>query len=265
MIENEIDKKIIFEILNTLGEKYINHIYFTDGADSKVFLLNNKYLVKQNNIDSIKAEIEFFTNTFSPFFQKIVYYPPTFQFVVYEFIPGKPIKKISSPCEIISAIIEVSKSFSNSTKPGFGYVGDEFDNWHEFLMYEAFHRQNIDSIDKNTVINAINSLKQYTFEKKLIHGDFGTHNFIENNEKLVGIIDPQPLLGDSLYDILFAICSNVGLLKVYSIDELSILINEPKEKIRLLFIVVLYARISRALKYHPQDIDTYLEFFKSIS
>ena len=46
MIENEKDKKIIQEVLEKVNESYIEHKYFTDGADSKVILLNNKYLIK---------------------------------------------------------------------------------------------------------------------------------------------------------------------------------------------------------------------------
>lgn len=264
MIENEIDKKIIFEVLEKLNEKYIEHKYFTDGADSRVILLNNKYLIKQNNISSIKAEIEFFENTFSTFFQKLVYYSPNFEFVVYRFIPGKPMKKITSSKEIISKILDISKSFSSTSKTGFGYLGEEFDSWSEFLSHETFHRPNVDDIDKNVVRETIKTLEKYPFEKKLIHGDFGTHNFIEDNGKFIGIIDPQPILGDPLYDILFAICSNVGLLNTYTLDELYSLINEPKEKVQAMLIVVLYARISRALKYHPNDIPAYLDYFNSI-
>lgn len=264
MIENEKDKKIIYEVLEKLNDSYIEHKYFTDGADSRVILLNNKYLIKQNNPDSIKAEIAFFESTFSTFFQKLVYYSPDFEFAVYEFIPGKPMKKITSSKEIISKILEVSKSFSKSSKPGFGYLGEEFASWSEFLFHEAFHRPNIDDIDKQLVKDAIKTLEKYPFEKKLIHGDFGTHNFIEDSGKFIGIIDPQTILGDPLYDILFAICSNVGLLNTYSLNELYSLIDEPKEKIRAMLIVVLYSRISRALKYHPNDIPTYLEYFNSI-
>ena len=262
MNEIEKDKKIINEVLKKVNEPYIEHIYFTDGADSRVMLLNNKYLIKQNNLNSIKAEIEFFESTFSTFFQKIVYYPQNFEYVVYNFIPGKPMKKITNSKEIISKILEITKTFSYSSKPGFGYLGEEFNTWEEFLNHEAFHRQNIDDIDKSKIQNAIKLLENYPFGKKLIHGDLGTHNFIENNGKFVGIIDPQPILGDPLYDILFAICSNVGLLDTYSLDELYILINEPKEKIKAMLIVVLYARISRALKYHPNDIPFYLEYLK---
>ena len=172
--------------------------------------------------------------------------------------------KYSSSKEIISKILEVTKSFSKTSKSGFGYLGEEFDSWSEFLAHEAFHRPNINDIDKQIINNAIKTLEKYPFDKKLIHGDFGTHNFIENNEKFVGIIDPQTILGDSLYDILFAICSNVGLLNTYSLDELYLLIDQPKEKIRAMLIVVLYARISRALKYHPNDIPSYLSYFNSI-
>ena len=264
MIENEKDKKIIYEVLEKLNESYVEHKYFTDGADSRVILLNNKYLIKQNNTNSIKAEIKFFESTFSTFFQKLVYYSPDFEFAVYKFIPGKPMKKITSSKEIISKILEVSKSFSKSSKPGFGYLGEEFNSWSEFLLHEAFHRPNIDDIDKQIIDEAIKVLEKYPFEKKLIHGDFGTHNFIEDNGKFVGIIDPQTILGDSLYDILFAICSNLDLLNTYSLDELYLLINEPKEKIRAMLIVVLYVRISRALKYHPNDIPAYLDYFNSI-
>ena len=264
MIENEKDKKIIQEILEKLNETYIEHKYFTDGADSRVILLNNKYLIKQNNSNSIKAEIEFFENTFSTFFQKLVYYSPDFEFAVYEFIPGKPMKKITSSKEIISKILEVAESFSSTSKPGFGYLGEEFSSWSEFLLHEAFHRNNIDDIDKSIVALAIKTLEKYPIDKKLIHGDFGTHNFIENNGKFVGIIDPQTILGDSLYDILFAICSNVSLLNTYKLEELYSLIDEPKEKIHAMLIVVLYARISRALKYHPNDIPAYLDYFNSI-
>lgn len=264
MLENEKDKKIIQEVLDKVNEPYIKHKYFTDGADSRVILLNDKYLIKQNNKHSIKAEIEFFENTFSTFFQKLVYYSPTFEYVVYEFIPGKPMKKITFPKEIISKVLEVVKSYPKTSKSGFGYLGEEFNSWSEFLTHEAFHRPNINDIDKNIINNAIKTLEKYPFDKKLIHGDFGAHNFIEENGKFVGIIDPQTVLGDPLYDILFAICSNVKLLNTYSLDELYPLIKEPKEKILSLLTIVLYARISRALKYHPNDIPAYLDYFNSI-
>ena len=77
-------------------------------------------------------------------------------------------------------------------------------------------------------------------------------------------IDPMPVIGDYLYDLLFAIVSNVDILSYVSLENLYCLIDEPTEKIRAMLVVVLYCRISRCLKYHPQDIDIYMEFWDKL-
>ena len=73
----------------------------------------------------------------------------------------------------------------------------------------------------NEIIDAINELNKYPFDKKLIHGDFGAHNFIKRNEKFVAAIDPQPIAGDPTYDLLFALVSNIDLIPFLSIDYLN--------------------------------------------
>ena len=107
-------------------------------------------------------------------------------------------------------------------------------------------------------------LEKYPFEKKLLHGDFGTHNFIQDNGKLVGVIDPMPVIGDYLYDLLFAIVSNVNILSSVTLEDLYTLVNEPSEKIKAMLTIVLYCRISRCLKYHPDDLDTYMNFWNNL-
>ena len=65
-IENNTDKIIIEKVLNLRNEDYVIHKYFTDGVSSRVILLNNKYLIKQNEPETIKSEVTFFkTNTSS--------------------------------------------------------------------------------------------------------------------------------------------------------------------------------------------------------
>jgi len=119
--------------------------------------------------------------------------------------------------------------------------------------------------NKKVINNCINILEKYPFNKKLLHGDFGTHNFIQENGKLVGVIDPMPVIGDYLYDLLFAIVSNVNILSSVSLDEIYSLVDEPQEKIKALLTIVLYCRISRCLKYNPQDIDAYMEVWEKIN
>ena len=109
-------------------------------------------------------------------------------------------------------------------------------------------------------------MEKYPFTKKIIHGDFGTHNFIKSNETglLIGIIDPMTVIGDHLYDILFAFASNTQILSSLTLDKICELVNEPKEKVSALLLIVLYSRISRCLKYHPEDINIYLEWWNTI-
>jgi streptomycin 6-kinase len=108
-------------------------------------------------------------------------------------------------------------------------------------------------------------LEKYPFDKKLLHGDFGTHNFIQEDGKLVGVIDPMPVIGDYLYDLLFAVVSNVDILSSVSLEDLYNLVNEPPEKIKAMLTIVLYCRISRCLKYHPEDIEIYMEYWNKLT
>lgn len=113
--------------------------------------------------------------------------------------------------------------------------------------------------------DAIENIYQIINDKKLIHGDFGTHNFIKVNGKFAGVIDPMPVLGDSLYDTLFAIVSNASVVKNISLDKIYSLLSEPHQKIKAMLIVVLYCRIARCLKYHKHDINIYMDFWNRLT
>lgn len=114
------------------------------------------------------------------------------------------------------------------------------------------------------MLDQVKILEDYKFDKKLIHGDFGTHNFIKVNGKFAGVIDPMPVIGDSLYDTLFAIVSNASVVKNISLNKIYSLLSEPHQKIKAMLIVVIYCRIARCLKYHKQDINIYMDFWNRL-
>ena len=262
------DKKIMNILLNHLHEEYKNHKYFNTGASSKVILLNDNYLIKQNTKLILQAEIEFLKLNNLDMFQKIIYIDPKYDFVVYKFIPGETMKQIDDIEDTIKKIVSISTSYTNCTLDGFGYLNEEVSSWIRFLKDEITYSSiNLKKYipNKKFVNQCLDILEKYPFEKKLLHGDFGTHNFIQENGKLVGVIDPMPVIGDYLYDLLFAIVSNVNIISSLSLDDIYSLVDEPQEKIKALLAVVLYCRISRCLKYHPQDIDAYMEFWKKLS
>ena len=154
--------------------------------------------------------------------------------------------------------------YKNYTGYGFGYLNEKFESWSKFLDDEIKYSSltvNPYIPDNSNVYKCINILEKYPFDKKLLHGDFGTHNFVKENGKLIGVIDPMPIIGDPLYDLLFAIVSNKDILKNITLEKIYSLANEPKEKINAMLTIVLYSRIARCIKYQPQDIDTYLNYW----
>ena len=267
ILNEQKDKKIMNILLNHLHEEYETHKYFNTGASSKVILLNNKYLIKQNTKLILQAEIEFLKLNNIDMFQKIVYVDPKYEFVVYDFIPGETMKHVDDVQDAIQKIVSIATSYPECTLDGFGYLNEEVSSWIRFLKDEiTYSSMNLKShIPNKKVVNqCLDIIEKYPFEKKLLHGDFGTHNFIQDNGKLVGVIDPMPVIGDYLYDLLFAIVSNVNLLSSVTLDDMYSLVDEPSEKIKALLTVVLYCRISRCLKYHPQDIDIYMDFWNNL-
>ena len=266
--ENIKDKEIIQNVLDTLDLQYESHKYYNDGASSRVILLNDKYLIKQNDELVLKAEVEFLKLNNLDIFQDIVYVDPKYQYVVYTFIHGDIMKVVDAPKDTIQKLAEVCGKYKVYGKEGYGYLNEEIDTWKDFLISEIeASSKNISEYiqSKDEVYEAAEILDKYLFEKKLIHGDFGTHNFVKVNGKLIGIIDPMPVIGDPLYDLLFAIVSNTDLLTSMEIEEIYTLTNEPREKVKALFKIVLYSRISRCLKYHPKDIDTYMKYWNVLN
>lgn len=265
---NKKDEEIAGKVLKKLDIPYECHKYFTDGTSSKVFLLNNHYLIKQNKKSLLKAETEFLKLNTSKIFQKIVYTDSDYEFVVYDFIPGDMMKSIDNIEDTLNSIITITSNYPTYTGKGFGYLNEEFETWSEFLNDEInYSSQTVTPYIKNNenVYKCINILEKYPFEKKLLHGDFGTHNFVKSNGKLVGVIDPMPVIGDPLYDSLFAMVSNKQMLEYININKISELTKEPQEKIKAMLTIVTYSRISRCIKYQPNDIEIYIKFWNNLN
>lgn len=263
----EKDQKIIQKVLKYFKLPYLTHHYFYDGTDSKVLLLNDSYLIKQNKKKNLKAEVEFLRKTRHEKLQKILYIDKSYEFVVYKFIPGETMKKVEDVPDTLKNIVSIVSCYSDCFKKGYGFLYNTVDSWSTFLENQVASSSPTvkEYISENALVSmAVSNLKNYPFEKKLLHGDFGTHNFIKQNKKLVGVIDPLPIIGDPLYDILFAVTSNAELLKQLPLSSLYEFISEPKEKIQHLLLIILYIRISRCLKYHPNDILFYLKYWNQL-
>lgn len=267
-IDNKIDKNIIEFVLRLLSIPYESHKYFTDGVSSHVILLNNKYLIKRSTPYAIKAEINFLSLNPSPKMQKIIYFDPSYRFAVYKFIHGDIMKQVDDIDDFLEYILYITSNYKTVDYYGYGYLYEEVSTWSDFLFDEITDSSKTLAAyipDNSIVLEQVKLLENYKFDKKLIHGDFGTHNFIKVNGKFAGVIDPMPVIGDSLYDTLFAIVSNASVVKNISLNKIYSLLSEPHQKIKAMLIIVLYCRMARCLKYHKQDINIYMDFWNSLT
>ena len=237
-----LDFNVINDACDNLHISYTSHKYFHDGTTSRIILLNNEYIIKQADSNQLKAEVTFATFYNMPKLQKVAYFDKDYKYVVYNFIPGDVMHVVTDFRDLADSIKRIVTGYKNYTEEYFGYLETPSTTWNDFLKNEVKEASLI-LPDFNYLLpivnNSIDELDKYPFEKKMLHGDFGTHNFIKENEKFVAAIDPIPLIGDPTYDLLFALVSNIDLLPYLSIDYLTEYTGESKQKVISLLKVVL--------------------------
>ncbi|MED0873186.1 phosphotransferase [Bacillus mobilis] len=240
------------------------------GTTSTVYLLDEKYVVKLNEAEVIREEAHFLSfyegNTL---FSKLLYKEPLHTFIVYSFLEG------NTSCERgykRSALRTLVKEVINKYKivpeaDGWGWKENSVQSWNEFLttnVVEAHEnvRRYISEEEYRTVLKLANNPNRGTGINQpfLLHGDLGFHNFIFQENKLHGVIDPLPVLGDPIYDLIYAFCSTPEDLTKETIDyAMKQCVFHKKDRDLYEEIVIgLYLRIDTCLRHHPKDLEDYL-------
>lgn len=240
--------------------------YFSDGeSGSTVFRLKEKYLVK--TIDKIELETfkVFFSYYNNEYFQKIVCYNKNLLYICFEYIEGDRFKnsKNKMPKEIVKEIYKIVSTYKLYDNEKYGYLFEESESWEKFLLEEAYKEKYKDIVDFSKLFKAFEILKKYECPKYLIHGDFGTHNFIVNNGN-IKVIDPMPVVGDYLYDFYCSIFTNTSIFKKLDIDYILSFFDREYEYKKALMTVCIFVRIVRAIKYDPEEVKIYLNYIKKI-
>ena len=184
----------------------------------------------------------------------------------YEFIRGVHYKEASlDNREAITQIANIVESYPRYVCDGYGFLEDRKPTWREFLLDEIeYAAKRIPSISQERVSKALTIAGQYNPEKYLMHGDFGTHNFLVENGK-IRVIDPMPIVGDRLYDFYFAILSNVTLFDKLGFDYIfSFFKGYDAEYRKALITIALYVRTSRAAVYDKDNLDKYIELYNNL-
>ena len=261
---NKIIDDISVKLNISINEEDI--YYFNDGAtDSIVFKIKDKYLVKTLNEIEFRTLKEFFKYYKNDYFQKIVCYNEQLLYICFEYIEGDLFKKskINEPKEIVKELYEIVRTYKKYDNEKYGYLYEESNSWTYFLLEESYKEKNKEIINYDKLFNALEIVKKYDCPKYLIHGDFGTHNFIINNGN-IKVIDPMPVVGDYLYDFYFAIFTDVLIFKDLDIDFILSFFDRDYEYKKAMMTICLYIRTNRVLKYNPDDFIIYKNYLEKI-
>lgn len=255
---NIIEKKLKIEVKTI---KKINK-----GTLSKVFLLNEKYILKIADFIFIKREIIYFKNNKSDYNEKLIYKDYKNRFIVYKYIKGNEIKELTkeSADSNLEIIINMTKNYKKTYRKKFGYIYEGYNSWYDFLESEIeFNHDYLPEEFKKTqevkVYKALENIKNAKIDVRYIHGDLGVHNIIFNDQKIKGIIDPTTMIGDYRYDIIYFIFSSSKIEKHINYRNLVNLLG--KDVINLI-VILLYSRISKLYKYSSNDDEK--KYFESL-
>ncbi|MDR4941368.1 MULTISPECIES: phosphotransferase family protein [Bacillus] len=253
-------------------EKVISHDpnsikVLNGGTTSTVYLLDEKYVVKLNEPDVIREEANFLSfyegNTL---FSKLLYKEPFHTYFVYSFLEGNTSceqgYKRSTLRTLVKEVINKNKIVPEAD--GWGWKESPVQSWNEFLTgnvktaYENVKRY-ISEEEYRKVLKLANRDAGVN-QPFLLHGDFGFHNFIFQENELYGVIDPLPVLGDPIYDLIYAFCSTPEDLTKETIDYVmkQCVFHKKERDLYEEIVIGLYLRIDTCLRHHPKDLEDYL-------
>jgi len=266
-IIKELIKKGIIE------KNVLDFRLFNGGTSSQIGYLQmengEKIVVKSNTPKVIEAEI-YLLNYYQDvsLFPGIIYADPAFRYILYTYMEGEMYVDFQRKAILKDLVQKVI----NHYKPAeihniWGLMEEPVGSWQDFLLAEVeVAGERLSSIlskeDYRLIISFVMSSNRNGLDTPyLLHGDCGVHNFLFENSHLSGVIDPTPIIGMPIYDLVFAFCSSPIDLSWETITEAAQELKFPIVEENLIeeVIIGLYIRISRCVAHHPNDLPMYLK------
>ncbi|WP_128101904.1 phosphotransferase family protein [Paenibacillus sp. DCT19] len=269
-IEQIMQELVNHKVLNSIA---IPAKALSGGTVSKLYLLEridgNAYVVKMNEPRVVKSESVFLNHyQSSNLLPKLIFLESSNTYLVYSFITGSTDYPEGNKREILQTLIHglVNDYKQVSTKQGWGWADQPSKSWRDFLEEERSEKSKMIGIhlgdeDHKLICHLVQTMEEER-EAFLLHGDCGVHNFIFEGGRLQGVIDPTPVIGDPLYDVIYAFCSSPDELTIETfhsiLDQIRFKGDTPVTTIYEKVLIGLYLRIGTAIKHHPSDLDSYL-------
>lgn len=228
-------------------------------SNKKIYLINKKYIVKTGSKKLLEMERDFLNIYIADSrYEKVIFYNKELNYIVYNYIEGVSLNKFNKERkrEYLYDVLSIVNKYKSIDKK-------EINNffiqrkWMDYIFREVKEKSKYMLGEENKTdmtINAIKKLSCYGNPKNILHGDLGVYNVIyDSNEKIKGIVDPRPIVGDSIYDFIFFIFSNINLAELLEYRDIIGITGEPEKKLQALITIVLYNRISVEKKHGNEE------------
>lgn len=242
------------------------------GTVSDVYLLESagrKYVVKGNTEAVIRSEVDFLRYYEGlHMMPELLYTDALYQYIVYAFIEGEAEYR-GGKKEVLKILVsQLINHYRPAKNNGWGWVDEPSDSWQDFQTKEVAYAHPIIGSHLEDEVHAFiaNLSLHSTFKgsRYLLHGDCGMHNFIFSEGILHGVIDPTPVIGDPVYDLIYAFCSSPEDLTKETVLEGFQLLRVGQAGEQELFeqiLIALYIRLETCLRHHPEDFREYINAF----
>jgi aminoglycoside phosphotransferase len=267
-------KNILQELVSNgiIDSETTSYKRLSGGTVSELFLLDSSQMViKINKPEIVKSEADFLQfYSGLKLLPKLIFVESSYKYLVYTFISGTteyPKKKKKEILrQLVQGLINHYKIVPNPI--GWGWADDTTESWESFLLNEVkLAYQTIEHfIEKEEfkfVVELVKSRNRKRKDQYLLHGDCGIHNFIFSDQKLIAVIDPTSVIGDPLYDLIYAFCSSPDDLTIETLQPaVNLLLKKDANMIENLHeavIIGLFLRLSSCIKHHPHEFEEYLQ------
>jgi hypothetical protein len=259
---------ILEDIKKKLNIEFTNediHEFKEGKSEAKVFSICDKYLIKCSNEYDLNVIETFLSKEDNKYFQKLYYVNHELGYACLSFLPGKKYDNSLDIDYYINTVYDITSNYKKIDYEGFGYFNDDHKTWEEFLLSELDYSNSIvknEELDDSVVRDAIKIISKYKVEPFLLHGDFGIHNFIINDNKLY-VIDPMGVVGDPLYDFYFAIFSDISIFNSIKLDDILRYFDRNIKYKRELAYITFIIRLCRTYKYNKDDYNVYIKYLEN--
>lgn len=233
-------------------------------ADSKL----PRFAVKMNKPAVIQAEADFLkTYETIALFPTLHYVDSGNRFMIYHYIPGvtdeRRVEKRNLMCTLVEDVLNhyVQVPSDSAPEPSVRLSCSISDfEWARDVIGEHLGEGDYEFVVELSR-QAVEIKKSRT--SYLLHGDFGLHNFLFDEMRLTGVIDPIPTKDELIYDLVYAFCSTPDDLDLDTIQPAATMLKDwhPADTLGLHrdVLLALYRRVACCILYHPYDLEKYLQ------